>query len=199
MLEQGVGIVAIGRQHGDADPRADPGQLPVHIERLLERSEETLAQCRGARWMLDLVLHHRELIGAHAGERVRIAQNGQQARAGVAQQQVARGAAKPRVDPREVDQVQQQYRGAAIAAPPAGEIVLEARTPKRSDSAARSGRRGASVALPGLCIGPAQSWSAAVRAARGRWHNISAAVLAAIARTSTPNSAVSPLLGLATY
>ena len=80
MLEQRVRLLAIGREHGDADPGADVGQMPVEVERLLERSQETLAQRRGARWMLDIALNHREFIGAHSGERVRIAQGGQQAR-----------------------------------------------------------------------------------------------------------------------
>jgi hypothetical protein len=45
----------------------------------------------------------------------------------VAQQQVARGGAEGRVDRREVDQVQTEERGAAIAPPPALENVVEPR------------------------------------------------------------------------
>jgi hypothetical protein len=62
-VEQRVRIRAIGREHGDADPGADPGQVPAQIERLLERSEQPLAQRRGARGMVDVALNHPEFVG----------------------------------------------------------------------------------------------------------------------------------------
>ena len=77
--------------------------------------------------MVDVALNHPEFVGPQAGERVGLAQRGQQAGACMAQQQIARSGAKRRVDRREVEQIEAEQRGAAIAPPPALEDAQKTR------------------------------------------------------------------------
>lgn len=125
MLEQLVGVVAVGRVEGDADPDGDLGEMTEQIERLVERRQQPIAQGGGARRTVNPALDDRELVGAHAGEGVGLAHPGEQARAGVAQQQIPGGAAEGRVDRPEVGQIDGQHGGHALAAPIAADRAAQ--------------------------------------------------------------------------
>jgi hypothetical protein len=130
MLEQRIRVPSIGREQCHADPGVDPGEVAIQVERLRERGRQAFAQRRRPRRVLDIALDHRELVGAQARERVGIAQGGEQARARMAQQKVARGAAEGGVDALEVDQIEGQHSNVPAAPAP----VLENRLQPRKES-----------------------------------------------------------------
>ena len=147
--------------------------------------------------MVDVALNHPEFVGPQPGERVGLAQGGQQAGARVAQQQIACGGAQGLVDRREVDQIEAEERGAAVAPPPALEDVPQPR--KERVVIEQPGQRIVARRSLGLAVQGAGGAQAGRGAVDGRpLAQISAAVLPVIASASTPNRAVRSPVELAT-
>ena len=134
LLEQLLRVARVRRGQRDTDVRAHVGRLAEQVERLLQDRQQALAQPRRTRRRLDVGLDDRELVRPHAGQRVGLAQGGEQARAHVAQQKVARGIAERVVDRLEVGQIQAKHRRHPVAAPPAGQRRVQ---PLEEDAAVR--------------------------------------------------------------
>jgi hypothetical protein len=119
LLQQLVGVVAVGRRGRDADAGADHHLMALDIERRGHGLDHPLGQARGARHVGQPRLHHRELIAAKAGHGVALAHAASQALGGHAQQGVAQRMAQGVVDRLEAVQVDEMDGQLVARASPA--------------------------------------------------------------------------------
>ena len=120
VLEQLVRLPRIRRAQRDTYVRPHMGRFAKQVERLPHDPQQALADaCRAGR-RID-VGQDRELVRPHARQRVGLAQARQQARAQMAEQEVAGGVAERVVHRLEVGKVQAEHRRHPVAAPGAGQ------------------------------------------------------------------------------
>ena len=122
VADQLVGARAVGRAHGDADAGADHDLRAVEIEGRAHALDDAQRQ-HGRIRRLDDGLQHRELVSAHARDRVRLPDQHAQAFRHHLEELVAGGMAQRVVHGLEVVEVEQVDRH-HLAAPHAGERVL---------------------------------------------------------------------------
>src|SRR5204863_93875 len=96
--EERLGVVAVGREGGDADARRHHQLLALDFRRSGEPVDDLLRDDRRVVRPLEIRQHHGELIAADARHRVAVAQRRLQALRRLLQELVARGVALRVVD-----------------------------------------------------------------------------------------------------
>ncbi len=116
LLEQLVGIGAVGRRHGNADRGANIETVTIHFERLCYRPKQALREPFGVLPVIGAGLHHDEFVAAKARDQVARPNNGAKPLCNLLQQLVADRMAERIVDGLEAVEVDQLQRDVALAA-----------------------------------------------------------------------------------
>ncbi len=118
LLEQLVGVVAVGRRDGHPDTGADHHMMPVQVERRGHGLHHPLGQARGSAQVGQARLDHRELVAAQPRHRVAIADAAAQAFGGDAQQLIADRMAQGVVHALEAVEIDEVHGQLVAFAPP---------------------------------------------------------------------------------
>ena len=141
VAQQLIGLVAVGRRHGNADAGADDDLMAVNLERLQQRFDDLGGKLAGLA-RAGLALHDGKFVAAEARDRIDTAHHALQALGHRAQQRVADGMTERIVDALEAVKVEEHHRQPLAAAPaPAPSCRGTAR-----DWASRSARHAAPCA-----------------------------------------------------
>ena len=124
IAHQLVGCEPVGRADGDADAGADDDLAALELVGLAHRLDDALRKRRGVGRLVDRHLQDRELVAAHARDRIGLAHQRAQAAGGILQQLVAGRVAQRVVDVLEVIEIE-QMDGHHVAALDARQRLLE--------------------------------------------------------------------------
>ena len=105
--DQLVGVLPVCGPDCDADARSNHDLRAVEVERHAESLDDAKRQCGGIGGLRDVHLNDRELVAAHARDRIRLADDLTQACGGHLEQLVAGGVSERIVDRLEVVEIEQ--------------------------------------------------------------------------------------------
>src|SRR5439155_3598531 len=124
-LEQLLGVLAVTREDGDADARLQLQHEPVNLERLLQRTSNSLRDKQGARAVVRAQKNERELVAAEARHSVGGARNAPKAFGEMLEHRIPRLMTERVVDLLEAIEVEQHQRESRAAALRREERLLE--------------------------------------------------------------------------
>ena len=124
IAQQLIGLVAVGRRHGDADRGADDDLMAVHVERLEQRVDDARGELAGI-GRIGLAVHDGELVAAEPRHGLGAGHHALQPLAYRAQQRIADRMTERIVDALEAVEVEEHHRQFVAAAQRLHHLVLE--------------------------------------------------------------------------